>query len=125
MSENGCKFRAVGFTKAAAEYPRDEMALAMFAAFNGVKVEQLPEGMRFFPNASMRDAWGRVANAARAFLSENSKVPLVEDRLRELAEGLRDCDQFLAAREVEELADDLADEQGSFSEAQPITSQAG
>lgn len=62
-------FRSVGFTDAAASYPRSELALAMFAAFNGVTPEQLPEAMRYFPNEATERAWTRVADAAVSFLA--------------------------------------------------------
>lgn len=61
-------YRSVGFTEEAAAYPRSGMALAMFAAFNGVSVEQLPEAMRFFPNEATQKAWNRVAEAAETFI---------------------------------------------------------
>lgn len=57
-------FRSVGFTDLAASYPRGGLALEMFAAFNNVTVEQLPEAMRYFPNESTKRAWERVASAA-------------------------------------------------------------
>jgi len=57
-------FRAVGFTGNARNYRRDELALRMFAAFNGVTVDQLPKAMRYFPNESTKRAWERVAQAA-------------------------------------------------------------
>lgn len=61
-------YRSVGFTDEAAAYPRSDLALAMFAAFNGVSLEQLPEAMRFFPNEATQKAWSRVAEAAEAFI---------------------------------------------------------
>lgn len=68
--EKKCPFRAVGFKPAAAEFPRDELALIMLAAFNNVSVDKLSEGMRYFPNESTKTAWTRVADAARAHLTE-------------------------------------------------------
>lgn len=73
-------FRSVGFTDAAIDYPRDDLALAMFAAFNGVTVDQLPDAMKFFPNESTARAWGRVAEAAEKFIDENAHHPYPEDR---------------------------------------------
>lgn len=61
-------FRSVGFTDAAINHPRGELALVMFAAFNGVSVNQLPEAMRYFPNEATGKAWTRVAEAAASFL---------------------------------------------------------
>lgn len=75
-------FRSVGFTDLAASYPRDGLALEMFAAFNGVTVEQLPQAMRFFPNESTKKAWERVASAAA------SRVDLlIGQRVKELLEA--------------------------------------
>lgn len=70
--EPKCPFRAIGFTPKAAEFPRDDLAIFMFAAFNNVKPEQLTEGMRFFPNESTQKAWARVAQAAREFIEKES-----------------------------------------------------
>lgn len=62
-------FRSVGFTNAAIDFPRSDLALVMFAAFNGVSVDQLPEAMRYFPNEATEKAWTRVAEAAVTFLA--------------------------------------------------------
>jgi hypothetical protein len=67
------EFRDVGFTGLARNYPRDDFAVALLAAFNGVSVEQLSPAMRFFPNSNTAKAWGRVAEAARAFLADQRK----------------------------------------------------
>lgn len=65
------EFRAIGFTGMARDFPRDEMAVRMFAAFVGISVEQLPSpAWKFFPNEWTRDAWTRVADAAREFITE-------------------------------------------------------
>lgn len=61
-------FRSVGFTDLAANYPRDDLALAMLAAFNNVRVDQLPAAMRYFPNEATKAAWTRVAEAAVAHI---------------------------------------------------------
>lgn len=61
-------FRKIGFSSQAVDYPRDQLALEMFAAFNGVRVEKLPIEFRYFPNASTRGAWNRVAEAAYRFV---------------------------------------------------------
>lgn len=67
------EFRAVGFTPFAAEFPRDELAIRMLAAFNNYPQDKLPEAMKFFPNESTARAWGRVADAAREHLSSKAK----------------------------------------------------
>jgi hypothetical protein len=66
------QFRAVGFTAMAIDYPRDELALAMFAAFNGVTVSDLPNAMRYFPNDATRKAWTRVADAAYLSIAQQA-----------------------------------------------------
>lgn len=71
--EPKCPFRSVGFTPAAAEFPRDELAIKMLAAFNNVSPDQLTEGMLFFPNESTRTAWRRVADAARVHLTRGHR----------------------------------------------------
>lgn len=70
-------FRSVGFTDNAYFYPRTELGIAMFAAFNNVRPDQLPEAMKYYPNASMKSAWDRVADAA----VENILPPKVWDVL--------------------------------------------
>lgn len=62
--------RAVGFTSLARDYQRGELALEMFAAWNGVTVDQMPNGFRCFPNEWTRDAWSRVADAAHAHITK-------------------------------------------------------
>lgn len=60
--------RKAGFTAAAFAYPRDEFALELLCAFNGVEPSKAPKGWRYFPNEGTAKAWGRVADAARARL---------------------------------------------------------
>jgi hypothetical protein len=67
------EFRDVGFTSAARQYPRSELGNAMMAAFNGVTVDELPEAMKFYPNPYMRDAWERVAEAARQHIAKETE----------------------------------------------------
>lgn len=62
--------REAGFDHDALAYPRDELALAMLCAFNGVTPAQAPNGWRYFPNAATKKAWGRVADAAREWFEE-------------------------------------------------------
>lgn len=60
-------FRAIGFTKEASNWPRDELAVKMIAAFNGVPADDLPSlAWRYFPNKQTADAWKRVADVALA-----------------------------------------------------------
>lgn len=67
------EFRDIGFTGEARNYPRDDLALVLFAAFNGVTVEQLTPAMRYYPNGSTEAAWKRVAEAARAALTDTEQ----------------------------------------------------
>lgn len=60
-------FRAIGFTKEAGNWPRDELAVKMIAAFNGVAADDLPSlAWRYFPNQQTAEAWKRVADVALA-----------------------------------------------------------
>lgn len=61
-------FRAVGFTDKANDFPRDEFAMVLLAAYNGVKPEQVPLAAHYFPNESTAKAWKRVADAARDYV---------------------------------------------------------
>lgn len=51
---------------------RDELGLRMLCAFNNVPRDQIPKAWENLPhyNVWTRDAWGRVAEAARAYLTE-------------------------------------------------------
>ncbi len=49
------EFREAGFTGAAREFPLSDAACAWLAAFNGVKIEQMPRAWRYAPNEWMRD----------------------------------------------------------------------
>lgn len=83
MENEKCHFRDVGFTAKASQFPRDELALAMLAAFNNVRPDQLTDGMHFFPNESTQKAWERVAEAARRFMTDGKieyTSPPVYDR---------------------------------------------
>lgn len=75
------ELRAVGFSALARNYPRDELALRMFAAFQGnITVEQMPPGMKFFPNEATQQAWSRVADAAMAYVGEAlAKIAAYDD----------------------------------------------
>jgi hypothetical protein len=73
MTPTDQQFRDVGFTGEARNYPRDDFALVLLAAFNNVTVEQLTTPMRFYPNESTERAWKRVADAACAYL--NARKP--------------------------------------------------
>lgn len=61
-------YRLVGFTDLAKDFPRDDLAIALLAAFNNVRPYQLTEGMKCFPNASTAEAWKRVAQVAEAWV---------------------------------------------------------
>lgn len=63
------EFRAVGYTGAAAQYPMDELAIKMIAAWNGVRPDQLPEAFKYHPNQWSLDAWTRVAEVAYGHVS--------------------------------------------------------
>lgn len=64
------EMRAVGFTSAALDLPKDDLGLVMMAAWCNVRPEQLPFGARFNPNGSSEQAWARVGRAAIAYLRE-------------------------------------------------------
>lgn len=85
-------FRSVGFTDAAASYPRSKLALAMFAAFNGVTPEQLPEAMRYFPNEATERAWTRVAEPCAADIYERpDEEPFPQPSRKDGGEPCGEC----------------------------------
>ena len=49
---------------------RDPLALAMFAAWVNVPVDELPDAMKGHTCAATMAAWGRVADAARTALGK-------------------------------------------------------
>jgi hypothetical protein len=69
------EFRDVGYKGAARDYPMDEFAVALMAAFNGVTAEQLVEAMKYHPNANTKAAWERVANASKLHVLKAMREP--------------------------------------------------
>lgn len=65
LTPTDAEFRAAGFTAAARDYPRSEIALRLLCAFVGVDPAEAPPAWWFHPNAGSRDAWTRVADEAR------------------------------------------------------------
>lgn len=65
------EYRAVGFTIQAHEFPRDDLAQVMFAAWLNVQPKQLPRGMKNHPNEHTMKAWARVGEAAIQYAQEN------------------------------------------------------
>jgi hypothetical protein len=61
------QFRQMGYTGKARDQVMDDMALHLFAAFNGVTVAQLPDTFRYHPNKWSQAAWSRVAQAAMEY----------------------------------------------------------
>lgn len=58
------ELRSAGFTPAARNYPLSDAALAVLAAFNGLRVDQCPKAWRYAPNAWCRDDLERRAKGA-------------------------------------------------------------
>ncbi len=67
------QLRATGFAVGATDIPRDQVALRLLCAFNGVDWQKAPPGWWFHPNESTRAAWQRVADEARVIF----QVPAV------------------------------------------------
>lgn len=53
---------------------RDDLALAMICAWNGVTPEQAPPGFAFHTCDASRIAWDRVAAVAREFIDAERGV---------------------------------------------------
>jgi hypothetical protein len=65
--------RKAGFAAHANTLPRDEIALRLLCAFNGVTDwKKAPPGWWFHPNAACKAAWGRVADEARVIFGDPS-----------------------------------------------------
>ena len=76
MNENPNKpfdsdFREVGFSSLARDYPRSRRQIEMIAAWNNIPSSKLQEAAKYFPNANMEAAWGRVEAAAQKFFNTN------------------------------------------------------
>jgi hypothetical protein len=67
---------------------RDPLALAMFAAWVNVPVDQLPDNMRGHTCAATMEAWGRVADAALAHLKSNGAA----DRIAALEDAVENAE---------------------------------
>lgn len=91
------ELRSVGFTGDAKRFPRNEMALVMFAAFNGITPDKPPSGLVYFPNEATQAAWNRVAEtAAHYLLPEVTNARLIA-AAPDLLEALKDAEEMLDA----------------------------
>lgn len=54
-------------------FERDEMSFLMLCAWNNIKPDQAPQEFRAFYNESTKAAWERVAQAAKDYLSKDTK----------------------------------------------------
>lgn len=71
---------------------RDDLELALIAAWMNVRVEQLPAKMRAHTCQATKDAWGRVAAAARDHIAKNRQSSTEEvERLREAITRALQC----------------------------------
>lgn len=68
------ELRDAGFAADANTLPRDEQALRLLCAFNGVDPIQAPPGWWFHPNESSKAAWHRVLVAARQIVEEERQL---------------------------------------------------
>src|ERR1700731_3987744 len=57
--------RKTGFAAEASALPRDEIALRLLCAFNGIDWREAPPGWWFHPNEITKRAWERVVDEAR------------------------------------------------------------
>lgn len=73
------QLRDTGFTAKARDYPKDETALRLVCAFNGVDPAIAPPGWWFHPNASSREAWLRVIDEAQRMFQP---VPVDREQMR-------------------------------------------
>ncbi|QIG74738.1 hypothetical protein EVC12_103 [Rhizobium phage RHph_I42] len=59
------EFRAFGMTEAAAQFPRSELQIKMFAAWLGYPLDKLPDPCKYFANEAMKNAWERAEAVVR------------------------------------------------------------
>lgn len=65
------EFRAVGMTGEARNFPRSATQIRMFAAWLGYPVEQLPDTMKYFANASAKKSWEAAEAAVKLYYNHN------------------------------------------------------
>ncbi|QXV74072.1 hypothetical protein [Rhizobium phage RHEph12] len=65
------EFRAFGMTEAAAQFPRSELQIKMFAAWLGYPLDKLPDPCKYFANAAMKAAWERAEEVVYRAAQEN------------------------------------------------------
>lgn len=70
MPANQQQIRDAGFDGAVGH--RDEVALRLLCAFNGVDWQKAPPGWWVHPNESTKDAWRRVADEARRIFAPDN-----------------------------------------------------
>ncbi len=83
------QLHAAGFTPRCREWPRDEVALRLLCAFNGVDPKLAPPGWWFHPGNESIEAWKRVADAAREIFSAQPAV-------HELQSKCLGCDKLIS-----------------------------
>lgn len=83
MKPNAEDFRAAGFTANAADHPRDEIALRLLCAFNGVDPRIAPPTWWFHPCESSKEAWKRVADEAERIYAANDRAERMLAALKE------------------------------------------
>lgn len=59
------EFRAFGMTSHAAQFPRSEVQIKMFAAWLGYPLETLPDPCKYFANATMKASWENAERVIR------------------------------------------------------------
>jgi hypothetical protein len=93
-------FRSIGFSDYARHFPRDAAGVALLAAFNNVRPDQLTEAMMFYPNEATKAAWERVASAAEQFFAERCAEICDENASfhLELASEMKQCEDAENAR---------------------------
>jgi ADP-ribose pyrophosphatase YjhB (NUDIX family) len=63
--------RQGGFSSEARKFPRSRRQLAMIAAFNNCRIDELPPAAHYFPTENMKTTWERVETAALQFHNFN------------------------------------------------------
>ena len=71
------------------EIPRNSLALTMLCAWNNIPADQMPPEWANHPNDQNRQAWERVAEAARKFIAEEKRAAISPSPLntRAIEEG--------------------------------------
>src|ERR1044072_3351830 len=79
------EFRAFGMTSHAAQFPRSELQIKMFAAWLGYPLDKPPDPCKYFANEAMKNAWERAEAEVREHIEAKRHAQAVANNYKEEA----------------------------------------